>query len=294
MNSRTLVVAVLIAASATLGGCGRVKQLMSSGKPEGQVVATVNGDEITSLELRQEMGSFASRDLAVMKAAQQRALQGLIMRRLVVQNAKDQKLDKTPEYSLQLRRGEDALLAQLFQRKVASGIAAPSRDEAEAYVSSHPEKFANRRVLVVDQLIAAQNKISPERLRPIKTYDELRALLDAEHVAYQSTVATVDTLTADPRLLAQIEKLPADEIFVIPQGGGLVFNRIIEARPVPFQGDPAVAFAINALRTQRAQEAVARQLELMRKSAESKIVYNEAYKPAPAAKPGAAAPAAAN
>jgi EpsD family peptidyl-prolyl cis-trans isomerase len=277
-----------------LGGCDQVKKLASGGKPAGQVVATVNGDEITALELRQEMGGFTTRDPAVLKAAQQRALEGIILRKLVVQQAKEQKLDKSADYSVQVSRGEEALLAQLYQRKVGSSVAVPTRDEAESYIAAHPEKFADRRVLVVDQLIAGPNKIPQERLRPINSFDELKALFDAEKVPYQANVATIDTLTANAAVLEQISKLPPGEIFVVPQGGGYLFNKVVDSRPAPFEGDTAVTFAINVLRNQRAREAVARQLEVMRKSADKSIVYNEAYKPQPAVKKAAApAPAAA-
>jgi EpsD family peptidyl-prolyl cis-trans isomerase len=293
VKSKTLLVAALLAATATLGGCDQVKKLVGGSKPAGQVVATVNGDEITALELRQELGAFSTRDPAVLKMAQQRALEGIILRKLVVQKAKEDKLDKSADYSVQVARGEEALLAQLYQRKVASSIAVPTRDEGETYVTTHPEKFAERKVLIIDQLIAGPNKIPQERLKPINTFDELRTILDAEKVPYQLNVATVDTLSANEAILAQVNKLPPGEIFVIPQGGGLLFNKVVDARPAPFVGDAATAFAINVLRAQRAREAVNRQLELMRKSADKSVVYNEAYKPAPPAKKTAAAPAAA-
>ena len=292
VRSKMLTVVALVAATATLGGCDQVKKLVGGGKPAGQVVATVNGDEVTALELRQELGNMSSRDPAVMKALQQRALETIILRKLLVQKARDDKVDKSAGYSVQLHRGEESLLAQLYQRKIAASVAVPTRDEGETYVASHPEKFAARKILVVDQLLVGPNKIPQERIKPLKTFEELRALLDAEHVPYQANVTTIDTLSADSRILEQIEKLPPGEIFVISQGGAQIFNRIADARPAAFEGDTAVAFAINVLRTQRAQEAVLRQVQVMRKSAEKSIVYNEAYKPAPA-KPAAAAPAAA-
>jgi EpsD family peptidyl-prolyl cis-trans isomerase len=283
------MVAALIAATATLGGCDQVKKLAGGGKPAGQVVATVDGEEITALELRQELGNFSSRDPAVLKAAQQRALENIILRKLVVQKAKDEKLDKSADYSVQLRRGEDSLLAQLYQRKIAAGIAAPTRDEGESYVAAHPEKFSGRRILIIDQLVVGPNKIAPDRFKPIKTFDEVKALMDAEHVPYQVNVATIDTLTANPQVLQQIDKLPPGEIFVIPQGGGYLFNKITDTRSGPFEGDPAVAYAINQVRAQRSREAITRQVELLRKQSSNEVVYNEAYKPGAAAK--AAAPA---
>lgn len=278
-----------------LSGCDRIKSMMGGGgAPKGQVVATVNGEEVTALELRAELGNFSSRDPAVVKAAQQQALQRIILRRLMAQQAREQKLDKAPEFALQMKRGEETLLAQLYQRKLASAVGQPTRQEAEAYVASHPDQFANRQVLVIDQVLAAPNKIPPERFRPLKTLDEVKALLAQEGVPYQTNASTMDTVQANPQLLAQIKNLPPGEVFVIPQGNALIFNQINGSRSVPFQGDMATNYALQILRGQKAQESVGKKIEDMRKAAEKDIVYNAAYKPAPPAKtPAAKAPAAA-
>ena len=277
----------MVATSTVLVGCDKVKGLVG-GKPSGQVLATVGGEEITALELRAEMAGFNSRDPKVMKQAQQQALQQIIMRKLVAQKAKEDKLDKSQDYALQVMRGEDALLTQLYQRKIATSLPTPNRTEAETYVANHPENFANRKVLTVDQVIAAPGKIDPERYKPINTLEGVKALLDGEGVPYQENVAVIDSLSTDPRMMAQLDKLPPNEVFVIPQQGVLVFNHVSAARTVPFRGDLAVKYALNQLSQQRAREAVVKRMQTLRSDAESKIVYNEAYKPQTPAAKGAA------
>lgn len=282
MKIRSLTVTVCVGAAVMLSGCDRIKGLMGGGgEPKGQVVATVDGEEITALELRAELGNFSSRDPAVVKAAQQQALQRIILRRLMAQEARNQKLDKTPEFALQMKRGEETLLAQTYQRKLASAIVQPTREEAEAYVTSNPNRFANRKVMFVDQVLAAPNKIEPERLRPLDTLAEVKALLDAEGVRYQDNAVTLDTLTANPQIVTGIANLPPGEIFVIPQGGALVFSQISSSRDAPLRGDQAIAYATNMLRQQRAQESAGKRIADMRKASDSKIVYNAAYKPPP-------------
>lgn len=301
MKTRSLIVVAAVSAGLALSGCDQIKKLTGGDKPAGQVVATVDGEEITSLELRAELGNFGSRDPAVMKAAQQQALQRIILRRLLAAEARKEKMDKATDYTLQATRGQETLLAQLYQRKLAGKIVPPTKAEAEAFVAANPIRFANRRVMFVDQVIAAPNKITPDRLRPLKSLAEVKGLLDAEGVAYQQNAVVLDTLSADPRLVQGITSLPDGEVFVIPQGGSLMFNQVTGSRSVPFTGDVAVNYATNMLRQQKAQETVGKQVTDLRKAAESKIVYNPAYKPpaekkaAPAAKASAetAAPAAA-
>ena len=291
MKAKTLMLTAAIAASFTLAGCDQVKKLVG-GKPKGQVVATVDGQEITSLELRQEMAGFSSRDPKIIKQAQQQALQQIILRRLVVQKAKDEKLDKSTDYTLQVRRGEEGLLTQLYERKLATALTPPTTAEAQAYVASHPGQFAERKIFTVDQLIAAPNsKLDAQKLASLKTLEDVKSLFDTNGVPYQQSVGEMDTLTANPQIVAQISRLPSGEVFVVPQRGAYVFNRVAAVRTVPFTGDLATNYAMNALRQQRGGDAVRKNIEALRKAAESKIVYAPGYKPEAPAKP-AAAPAA--
>ena len=158
MKAKTLMLVAVLPVALTLAGCSQVKKLVG-GKPKGQVVATVNGQEITTTELGTEMGSFSSKDPAVVKAAQQQALQQIIMRDLLSQKAREAKIDKSPEYTVQVKRGEETLLVQLYQRKLGASVAAPSRQDAEGFIQSHPTMFTGRKILVVDQVIAGQTKL---------------------------------------------------------------------------------------------------------------------------------------
>jgi peptidyl-prolyl cis-trans isomerase C len=293
LKAKTLMLTAAIAASFTLAGCDQVKKLVG-GKPKGQVVATVDGQEITSLELRQEMNGFSSRDPKITKQAQQQALQQIILRRLIVEKAKEQKLDKSADYTLQVRRGEEGLLTQLYERKLATALPPPTKQEAESYVTDHPDQFANRKILTLDQLIAApNNKLDPQKLASLKTLEEVKAYFDANTVPYQESSGEIDSLTANPQMMAQISKLPSGEVFVVPQRGAFVFNRIASTRTAPFKGDLATNYALNMLRQQRAGDAVRKNVEALRKAADPKIVYAAGYKPEAPAKAPPAAPAAA-
>jgi EpsD family peptidyl-prolyl cis-trans isomerase len=301
MKARTSLILV-IAAGVSLAGCDRVKSLIGR-KPTGQVVATVNGEEITQLELRSELGGFASRDPKVMKAAQQQALQSIIMRRLVAQEARRQKLDKTPDYSIQKTRAEETLLARTLERKYVEGLPPPTKRDADNFVVNHPDQFANRRIISLDQVIAPANKVDTKNLEALKTLDDVKKVLQESNTPYQQTQGTLDTLSAPPAMIAAITKLPPGEVFVFPQGGALIFSRIIGQRTEPFTGDLASGFAMRVLAQQAQREAVSKRLDALRKAADSKIVYAANYKPAPPsaapakgakpATPAAAAPSAA-
>jgi EpsD family peptidyl-prolyl cis-trans isomerase len=286
--------AALLACIA-MSGCGLIG---GGGKaPKGQVVATVNGEEITITELNREMGGVSPANAQERKAMEQAALQAIISRKLVVQAAKEQKLDKTPIFAQQQAQAQEALLVGAIQRKVAATVQDPPRSDAEKFVAEHPNMFAQRRVMVVDQVIAG--KFDPKLMKefePLKTLEEIEAVLARENIDFQRTTTVLDTLNAPQGLSETLLKLPPGEVFVFPRGNAVFVNQIRDSRVVPFTGERAVNFAVAGLKQMRTQEALNREIESLRKAAEAKITYNDKYKPEkpkPGAKPAApAAPAA--
>ena len=83
-------------AALALSGCGK--------EATGQVAAVVNGEEITLQEINAELGSRPIPEGVDKKVIQQAALQRLVERRLLAQAARDDELDKTPDYLLRERQ----------------------------------------------------------------------------------------------------------------------------------------------------------------------------------------------
>lgn len=288
--------AALLACIA-MSGCGMIGG--GSKAPEGQVVATVNGEEITITELNRELGGASPADPQQRKQMEQAALQSIVTRKLLAQTAKEQKLDKTPIFAQQKLQAEEGLLVGALQRKIASTVVNPTRADAEKFVSDHPNMFAQRRVMVVDQIVFG--KFDPklmEEFKPLTTLEQIEAVLTRENIDYQRTTTVLDTLNAPEGLTDTLMKLPPGEVFIFPRGNAVFVNQIRDSRVMPFVGDRAITYAQAGLKQQRTQEALAKQVEAIRKGAEDKITYNEKYKPekpkpgaAPAAKAAPAAPA---
>src|SRR3954463_10860400 len=66
-------------------------------KATGQTVAVVNGDEITASELNAELASENASSSGTTQQARAQALQNVIDRRLLAQQAKSQGFDKSPD-----------------------------------------------------------------------------------------------------------------------------------------------------------------------------------------------------
>jgi peptidyl-prolyl cis-trans isomerase C len=263
--------------------------------PAGQVVATVDGQEITVRDLRAEMGGTNYPDPVARKAAESAAVQSIVSRKLLAKAAEDRDLDKTPDFALLKQRANELALAQALQESILKTVPPATRDEAERYVLAHPDMFSQRKVFVVDQIRTVQP--SPQivdKLRPLKTLDDVKELFAREGVPYDTTTDKIDAVGSDPRIIESIANLGPGEVFALPSGLTLTINRITETRIRPFTGEPAVNFAMRMLTRERSQQTLAREVQAITANAENKIKYNKDYQPAPkAAAPAAKAPPAA-
>ena len=172
---KQLGTSVALGAALFIAGCGKENGAAEM-LEKGQVVATVDGKDVTIHELNAELMGVALPSGDQRKAVEQAALQQIINRRILADIARERGLDKTPTYILQERRADEALLVQMLQRDIASKIPQPTRDQAQQFINENPQLFAERKIYSIDQIQFEQ----PEDVRklaayePIKTMDERR------------------------------------------------------------------------------------------------------------------------
>lgn len=279
------IIAMATVATVALGAC-RFPGLHAKA-PTGQVVAVVDGQEITQLELQAELAGVNAPDPKTRKSLEQRALQQIIARRVIADEARKQKLDKTPDFTIQEKRATDGLLAQMLEQKLVANIPNPTADEAQRYIADHPEMFAQRKIYQLDTIRMPQ--LTPavmKGLGPLNTMGDVDSFLTANHVPHARAPTSLDAMTANPQLVAQIGKLPAGEVFIYASGDFVYANQVRDSQVAPIGGQTAEKRAEALLKQQRTQQAVSRQMQQYLTQANGKVQYNTAY--APPAKPAKA------
>ncbi len=277
-TKRQLLAAVAL--SLALAGC---KKGEKAAVAQGQVVAVVDGKEITSSELNAEMqGMNVPNNDQAREQAKNAALDVLISRTILTNIARERKLDQSPTFTMQKRRAEEALLVQTLQRDVASRVQAPTRQEAMAFINATPDLFAQRKIYSLDQIAFAPppgNTALLKSLEPLKTMEAVEQQLIQSRVRYQRANGKLDTISVDPNLMRRIAQLPAGEIFVLPNNGALVANQITKVDVVPFTGDQAIDFAMNYLQNKKVSEAADKELKARIEKARKEVRYQPGYGP---------------
>lgn len=278
----------VILAALLLAACGG-----KGDAPSGQVVATVDGQEVTLAELRAEMGSETGDTVA-----QAQALERIIARKLLAAEARKQKLDSTPLAAIVKSQAEETALAQLLARKITDGVPRVSDGEIDEFLRSFPTSVTDRRLLSVEQFFVP-NLPAPvlEEIKKVKTMEAAQAILDANKVVYRRTVTNIDTVTLDPGFAQQLVSTEGNDIFVMPNGATAEIGRIVSSRTEPITGEQARAAARTIMMRQRSGEMVNNALSRVIAEGRRKVQINPQFeakaapaKPADATKQ--AAPAA--
>lgn len=278
---------VAVGAASLVAGCHKA--------PTGQVVATVDGNEITLTELNAELGTMQIPPNADKKMVQNAALERIVERKLLANAARQEGIDQNPEYIVRRQQLEDALLVQLLAKKIAGGVKSPGASVVDKYMADNSNMFAGRAIYTVDQIQFDTPK-RPDAIKQLAgahTMDDVVKVLDSNGIKYQRGNAQMDSAAVPAPMMAQILKVPAGEPFVVPMGAKVAVSVITGNKPAPQTGDAVRPFAVNAVKNAELGKLL--QDRLAAEKAKAKIQYQPGFSapPAPGAapKPAGSAPA---
>ncbi|MBB5984664.1 EpsD family peptidyl-prolyl cis-trans isomerase [Sphingobium lignivorans] len=248
-------------------------------KAEGQVVAIVNGEEITLTELNAEIAEMNLPASADKNAVRSRVLQRMVDRRLLVQAAKEAGLDRDPAYLTQERRMQEQLLVSMYGKKAMDTIKVPDTAALDRFVSTHPQQFAERTRFRLDQLVIDMPS-DPKRLKELEsahTLDEVASRLTAMGISFQRNAGALDSATVAPQVLQRILALPAGEPFIVPNGNRLVINSIVGREPISVTPEQSRQMAAQAMRNEELNKIGEQRLQEAKTKA--KIEYQPGFEP---------------
>jgi len=269
--------ALTAAACATVANCKLPWTPAAGGA--SQVVATVQGRQITKEDLDAEMAGTSAPDAAHRQGAEASALRDMIARDIMAKAARAQGLDRTPAFRRQVARLTDTLLAQALQEKLAASPPPASRTQALAFMAGHPDLFAQRKIFTLDQIRLAPPS-DPGLLKALSgltSLDQIAAALAQSKTPFQRDTAQLDAIGAAPALVEALTKAPPGQLFVLPQGPILSINQIKATRVEPFSGEPAIAYAQKILTTQSDRGALQNGLKALFVKAAKQVKVAKGY-----------------
>jgi EpsD family peptidyl-prolyl cis-trans isomerase len=277
-SPKRVLCAALILVAATLSGCGdKAKE-----KKPGQALASVNGEEVTVLQLNEEL-QRAGVTAAQQDAASKQLLQVLIDRQLLQEAAAKENLDRDPKVMQAIDRAKSLIIAQAYLQKRIGNVARPAPAEVEDYFNKHPQFFSNRKQFSMNELVIAANDLTPEvrsAADSAKSLEEVAVWLDAHKIKYGRTQVTRSTADVPPQLSDKLLGMPKGQLFVVKEGPRAMFISVAEVKDAPVSLQVASGQIEQFLMKKKNQELAAAELQRLRGGA--KIEYlNKSMMPDP-------------
>jgi len=280
---RVLCGVLMVVAVAGLAACG------SKDKKAGQSLVKVNGEEITVLQLNDELRR-AGVQAGQQEAASKQLIESLIDREVILDEAMRNKIDRSPEVMQAIERAKAQIIAQAYLQSVTSKVAKPSKAEIDDYFQKHPEFFTKRMEFDLQQLVIANKNFSDELklfIDSAKSLDEVAEWMDRHGVPYARGQVIRSTADLPQPAVAKLLELPKGQLFIVGEGNNRMLNIITVIKDSPVTATNAAPQIEQFLTNKKMKEAV--EVEIAHLRSLAKIEYLNASAPV-AAQTQAAAP----
>ncbi len=248
-------------------------------KAEGQSVAVVNGKEITIPDLNFALQQMQVPDTADKTVVRSQALQKLVDRQLLADQARKEGIEKTPEFLNRERQGIDDLLISMLAARRMNTSQLPSDREVQSFIAANPQMFANRQVWDLDQIgyVTPRDPAVLKEIQDAHSMDALVAVLQASKVAFARQKNRLDTSVMPADVYAKITAVPAGDPFIVPVGDKSIASVVLNREPHPLTDDQAKPAAVATMRKTQTAKSLQDLLKSLRSSA--KIEYQQGYAP---------------
>lgn len=224
----------------------------------GQVIARVNGTEITMHQLNGELARMKSVNDDNRQRVSEVLVKSLVVRSIFEQRAKEMNMDRNPRVMLDVQRAESAALARAYISARASGAPQPTRQEADAFIAENPEYFGSRTYYIFDSITAPTVYMTDERRDAWEEYTDLTEIeieLRRQNVIHERKPYTVYSEGLPKEILADMENIRiAGDVFYIINGANTHITLFSDSRPASLTGEAAVRVATNYLRKLKSEE----------------------------------------
>ncbi len=168
-------------AAATLTGCVRHAHSTT------QVVAKVNGGEVTVSQLNQSLDTLGPETLT--PAVTKRAIDSLVDEELLVQAALQNKIDRDPATVAAIEHARRQILAEAYAERVLYPKAPVTLADEEKYYKENPGLFENRRFYRLTVYAIRQSDMSDllnADLNNTHSADQVREVLEKHQIKYET------------------------------------------------------------------------------------------------------------
>lgn len=221
--------------------------------PSGQVVARVDGIEITRRDVLIElMASGAPADVDT-NTAQPALLDRIIVRKLFAEEARRQAVDRSPEFLGQERRSRELILGEQLAQRVVGRLPPPPPAEVARFIAANRVRFDHRQMFRIDRIILATRR--DVATMHLSSNDLIADWLRQQGAAFERVLVDVDSMTLTPVQEARLEAAHGHP-FPAGTGDAASIDQVIATVPQPTTAAQRADVATVLLRDMAARQAI--------------------------------------
>jgi EpsD family peptidyl-prolyl cis-trans isomerase len=271
MVKKRLCLSVLIALVVALSSCGKADVKKTS----GQIVAKVNGGEISVHQINSAIARSSDIPPDEVKQASAQTLERIIDQELLVQKALKDKLDRDPQVMQSIEDAKRQILARAYIERAAAASSTESREEIRRFYQENPALFERRRIYRVHELVVVAPREKLDALKAAtaaaKSLQDVTAWLKSQKLAFQVAVSNRPAEQIPLNILPQVFEMREGQIAVIPTSRGASVVQLLQAQEASLSEQQATPIIERYLHS-RKQLAVA-QAEVRKLREQARIEY---------------------
>lgn len=250
-------------------GCGKQKET------SGQVVARVNGTEISIYQLNTALGRTPGVTPQNAESFRGKVLDKMIDQQLAIGVAKEKELDRTPEVVQSLEEAKRDILSRSYLDKVASTVPKTTNAEAKSFYTAHPELFGDRYVFQIQELAMPAVMNPPvgllQDMLANQSPEQIEKFLKEKKIEYVLKKAVRAAEALAPAALQQLGRLKVGQAGVVRTGGTISILKLLSSQSAPVDETVALPQIYQMLDNQKTLTAVTTELAQLREKGKIEI-----------------------
>lgn len=238
------------------------------GRTPSEVAAKVNKHEIFVYQINDVLQRAGPIAPGQTKRATSEVLERLINEELLVQEAQENKLDRTVPVLEAVEAAKRDIYARAYIDQFTSQVAGPDSAEVAKFFDSNPDLFAKRRIYTLEQIGAQpfneQMTALVQRVGAAKTMDEVADWLRAQNIPYTSDVGIKSAEELPMDVLPSLAALKPGMISVLKRPGGIIIVCLVESHEQPLDLKTATPMIEQIITNRRKNELMKRELKRLR------------------------------
>lgn len=266
---------ILLIVTSLVSACGDKKEEGST-KENTQVVAKVNGEEISIHQVNLMLSRLGPLNEEQSKAAAKQVLAKLVDLQLLKQKAIEAKLDRDPTVLQTIEATKSQILAQAYVEREMAKSTKATASEMDVFYDEHPELFKERRIFNIQELaVEASSEKLPEFEQMIATKKDIADIAqwlksNNYKFALNANVRAAEQLPL--AVLVKLQKMNNGDIAAIPNGQSINIVSVAASQSQPISREKATPLIEQYFINKSKKESAELQMASLKKAANIEYV----------------------